>query len=325
LHPTSQPEFASLEISATQPFADTQFALLRRYFAAVLEKEPMVRAGSVAAVHEMRVATRHLDVLLRLFSGYGPRWAVESRGTLRSLISALGKVRDCDVQTEYLHVMSVALTGTDRDAIEPLRKRLAQQRAEARARLLRALDSSRTRAWEAPWLDQLRLGTASGARARAASTASVAGDLIREMASKLRKVADRVTDESTAADFHEVRIRAKRLRYTLDAFGSLYGEAASEYLEALAKLQRVLGDYQDSAVRAGMFADLVTRGRHVPAATSFLVGRLVERDQRNFEKCRRKFTKAHRRIRRRRWRALQAAMRDLANSADIAPPAAELG
>jgi CHAD domain-containing protein len=100
------------------------------------------------------------------------------------------------------------------------------------------------------------------------------------------------------------------LRYTLDAFGSLYGAAATEYVDAVAKLQRVLGDYQDSAVRAGMFADLVTRGRHVPAATSFLVGRLVERDQHNFEKCRRKFAKAYRRIKRRRWRALEAAMRE---------------
>ena len=59
-------------ISATQPFADTQFAMLRRYFAAVLDKEPLVRAGSATAVHEMRVAARHLDVLLRLFHRLRP-------------------------------------------------------------------------------------------------------------------------------------------------------------------------------------------------------------------------------------------------------------
>ncbi len=314
LHPASQLDLAGLEISATQSFADTQFALLRRYFSVVLEKEPLVRVGSAAAVHEMRVAARHLDVLLRLFSGYGPRWAAASRGTLRVLIKALGAVRDCDVQLEYLHDSSTALQGADRAAIEPLRERLAQRHTQARARLLHTLDSSRMRSWVAHWLDQLRLGTGSGARARAASTAAVAHELIRSTARKLRKHADRLTDDSTADEFHKVRIRAKRLRYALDAFGSLYGDPAREYLAALAKLQHVLGEYHDSAVRTGLFAKLVTSGRRVPAATSFLVGRLVERDQGKFRECQRKFSKAYRRIKRRRLRELLAAMREQARA-----------
>jgi CHAD domain-containing protein len=319
LHPSGQLDLASIEISATQPFAVTQLALLRRYFAAMLEREPLVRVGSADAVHEMRVAARHLDVLLRQFSGYGPRWAVASRGTLRSLIKALGAVRDCDVQLEYLHTQAAALSGADRAAIEPLRDRLTRQRIHARARLLHTLDSSRTRSWVAHWLDQLRLGTDSGARARAATTASVARQLIRSAADKLRKRADRLDDDSTVDDFHKVRIRAKRLRYTVDGFSSLYGDAAHEFLAALAKLQHVLGEYRDSTVRAKLFADLVTSGRRIPAATSFLVGRLVERDQSDLKKCRRKFSKAYRRITRRRWRELLAAMRAQAQAATRAP------
>ncbi|HEY6123032.1 MAG TPA: CHAD domain-containing protein, partial [Steroidobacteraceae bacterium] len=197
-----------------------------------------------------------------------------------------------------------------------------QRRNQARARLLRHLDSDRTRAWVAHWTEQLRLGTASGARAREAVTATVALDLIRSAAGKLRKKANRLNDESSADDFHRVRIRAKRLRYVLDAFGGLYGDAAREYLDALAKLQHVLGDYHDSTVRAGLFAELVTRGRNVPAATSFLVGRLVERDQSDFKKCRRKFLKAYRRIKRRRWRALLAEMREQARAAGSPPDGA---
>ena len=309
LNPPRQPERASLEISPAQSFAATQFALLRRYFAVMLEKEPLVRAGSPAAVHEMRVAARHLDVLLRLFSGYGPRWATGSRGTVRTLIKALGSLRDCDVQLEYLHASSTTLVEDDRASIQPLRERLTKQRDEARARLLRTLDSTRTRSWIAHWLDQLRLGTDSTARARAASTAVVARQLIRQSADKLRKHADRIKEDSSPDDFHEVRILAKRLRYTIDAFSSLYGSAAREYLAALAKLQQLLGEHHDTTVRAQRFAELVTTGRRVPAATTFLVGRLVERDQVQFRKCQRKFSKAYRRITRRRWRELQAAMR----------------
>jgi len=306
-------------ISATQSFADTQFMLLRRYFAAVLDKEPLVRVGSTTAVHEMRVAARHLDVLLRLFAGYGPRWATASRGALRSLIKALGAVRDHDVQLVYLQDSIANLDERDRAAIEPLRHRVAQQRAHARTRLLQWLDSNRMRVWVDHWLTQLRLGTASGARARQAITAKVARDLIRSMARKLRKRAGALDDNSSAEAFHEVRIRAKRLRYALDAFGSLYGDAGREYLDALARLQHVLGQFHDSAVRTEIFSALVTQGRRVPAATSFLAGRLVERDQRKFEKARRRFAKAYRRITRRRWRALSEALRNQAQVTSAAP------
>jgi len=258
-------------------------------------------------------------VLLRLFTGYGPRWATASRGSLRTLIKLLGAVRDGDVQLAYLHVALAALGDADRAAIEPLRQRVAHQRANARARLLRWLDSNRMRAWVEHWLEQLRLGTASSARARQAITAKVARDLIRATARKLRKRADAIDETSGAEAFHEVRIRTKRLRYALDAFGSLYGDAAREYLDALARLQQVLGEFHDSAVRTEMFAKIVTHGRRVPAATSFLVGRLVERDQRNFEKCRRRFAKAYRRIRRGRWRALSETMREQESNVSPAP------
>jgi inorganic triphosphatase YgiF len=74
LNPPGQ-ERASLEVSAAQPFAETQFALLRRYFALMPGEGTAGPRGFAAALHEMRVAARHLDVLLRLFSSYGPRWA----------------------------------------------------------------------------------------------------------------------------------------------------------------------------------------------------------------------------------------------------------
>jgi CHAD domain-containing protein len=161
----------------------------------------------------------------------------------------------------------------------------------------------------------LRLGTASGARAREVNTAVVAQDVIRSMARRLRKRADRLSESSSPDDYHQVRIRAKRLRYALDAFETLYGEVAHDYLRVLARLQQVLGDFHDSTVRSERFAELATTGRRVPASTSFMVGRLVERDQRAFDQCRRKFPKVYRRVKRRRWRELTEVMRKTAKDA----------
>ena len=89
----------------------------------VLHHEPLVRAGSATAVHEMRVAARHLDVLLRLFTGYGPRWATTLRAARsRTLIKLLGAVRDggCAARLSRNHVGRLAALGdADRAAIEP--------------------------------------------------------------------------------------------------------------------------------------------------------------------------------------------------------------
>jgi len=314
LNPSTPPDFGSTTIEPAQSFADTQLALLRRYFVAVLAREAEVRGGSVTALHEMRVAARHLDVLLRIFRGYGPSWAVASRSRVRGLIKALGAVRDCDVQIAYLDETSTSMSAEEREAFAPLRHRLVAQQAKARVRLLRTLDSPGIQTWIREWQEHLRSATPGTQRARNALTAVVARQLIREQARKLRKRADRIRQSSTAEDFHEVRICAKRLRYTIDAFGSLYGEAAADFLKALAKLQTVLGEHHDSSVREQRFTELVADGPRLPASTSFMVGRLVERDVRGFERCREQFAQAYRRTRRRRWRELTNVMKGLENS-----------
>jgi len=306
LDPGAAIDLGSEEITAQQPFALTQLALLRRYFRVVMEKEPLVRWGSASALHEMRVAARHLDVLLRVFRGSGPDWALRSRGTIRKLIKALGAVRDCDVQLAYLDATRAGLTHSERQAALPMRERIAGARTAARARLLRTLDSQRTEQWAHGWREHLR---AAMPASTGPSTAVVAEQIVRDQAKKLRKRGDRLRESATPDSYHEARIRAKRLRYTLDSFVPLFGKPAQEFTRALGKLQDVLGAFHDISVRAEHFQSLIAGGQQLPPATSFLIGRLVERDSRALDECRRKFTKAYRRTRRRRWRELQGAMR----------------
>jgi CHAD domain-containing protein len=320
LTPSTPESLGSTGITASQPFAATQLATLRRYFALMLDKEAEVRVGSPTAVHEMRVAARHLDVLLRVFRGYGPTWAVSSRGRVRGLIKALGAVRDCDVQLAFLEKTMASLDAEKRGDFEPVRVRLDEQRSKARSRLLQTLDSPPVRAFIREWREHLTAAKPGSTRAQRRVTAGIARDLIREQSRKLRKRASRLDEDAAADDFHEVRIRAKRLRYTLDAFASLYGNAAKDYIGALAKLQGVLGEYHDSKVREQRFAELVSRGPRLPSATSFMVGRLVERDASAAERCRKAFSKAYRRVRGRRWRELVVVMK---RQQETATPAAD--
>jgi CHAD domain-containing protein len=311
---------AQTGISAAQPFADAQRALLRRSFAAALEQEPRVRAGSVAAVHDMRIAMRHLEVLLRAWRGYGPAWAMGARPRVRALIGALGAVRDADVQLGFL-ARQDGLAALE--AIEPIRARLQAEREKAQARLRLVLDSPAIRSWRQGWTQHLEAHSPGSVRAQRAATAAVARGSIRHAARSLRKRARRIEDASPPQDFHQVRIRAKRLRYTLDAYASLYGDAALSYTEALGKLQTVLGELHDATVRERRFAQLVEATPALSAATSFLAGRLVGQDARALMRGRRKFAKAYRRVSRQRWRELDAVMKQVEHQAATARPGAE--
>jgi CHAD domain-containing protein len=224
-------------------------------------------------------------------------------------------VRDCDVQMGFLDGAIAELAPEDRKAFEPIHERLASRQSQAHARLLRAFDSPAHRHWIQEWERHLRDDPAGSARAQRAATGEVARKLVRDAARTLRKRARRIDKHSPADDYHEVRIRAKRLRYTLDAFAGLYGAPAQRYVQALARLQTVLGDYHDSMVREQRFTELVTGSPRLPSSTSFLVGRLVERDVLAFERCRKKFDKAWRRIRRGRWRDLDETMKQVAQTA----------
>ena len=320
LTPFEPKSLGNTEIAPTQSFADAQLATLRRYFAAAFAKEAEARAGSAAAVHEMRVAARHIDVLLRVFHGYGPAWAVQSRGRVRGLIKALGAVRDCDVHIAFLDKTLASLTPEQRAAFDPVRARLVSEQVKARGRLLSALESPPVQAFVREWRENLSAARPGSMRAQRKLTAVAARELVRDQARALRKRARRLDENSPPDAFHEVRIRAKRLRYTLDAFASLYGEAAQEYIRALAKLQTVLGEYNDSKTRERRFTELVARAPRLPSSTSFMVGRLVERDAHAAEKFRRAFSRAYRRIRRRRWRELGEVMKSVAQV--VPPPSA---
>jgi len=313
LDPEKRPDLGSLGISASQSFHATQLAQLRRYFALLLESEPRVRADAVDAVHQMRVAARHLDVLLRSWRQRGPAWAVRERRALRMLVRSLGAVRDRDVQIAHLEASFATLAGDEQLALRPMLERLQEQRRDMRGRLLHTLDSERVRLWVDGWKERL-VGEHADSSAPPAATGAVARELVREQARKLRKRAARIRAGSDPDEYHEVRIRAKRLRYTLDAFEELYGEAGRAFGRALGKLQDILGAFNDATVRAQHFAALANDAQQLPSVTSFAMGRLVERDVRAFDRCQRKFSQAYARIRGRRWRALADVMRSQART-----------
>ena len=73
---------------------------------------------------------------------------------------------------------------------------------------------------------------------------------IKRAARKLRKLGDKVEELPHADELHTLRIRAKRLRYVLEALKEITGGDGRRLVKRVTQLQDVLGKFNDSMVAA---------------------------------------------------------------------------
>jgi hypothetical protein len=149
----------------------------------------------------------------------------------------------------------------------------------------------------------------------------VVPDLIGSRHAAVVKAAKRAKRSGEAADFHRLRIRCKRLRYSLEFSAELYEDRTSRYTRQLAKLQNQLGLFQDAEVAANRLYELATTNTQLPASTIFVMGGVAEQHRRETARLLEQLPAEVSRVRGREWQDLAMHM-DLARDAVLAlmPP-----
>jgi CHAD domain-containing protein len=275
----------------------------------------------------MRVATRRLRAALSLFADVLPVRAEVFRQELGWVGRTLGAVRDLDVQLAGMADMAAATAGwseTGRgdghDPLADLSELLTREWEAARSEMLAALDSVR---WE-----RLTKGLAAMAqqgparRSVAARVPAVMGmpELVVARHDAVAKAAKRAKRSGLVTDFHRLRIRCKRLRYSLEFASEVYEGRTAPYVRALTAVQDELGLMQDAEVALLRLADLATGDTPLPAATVFVMGGVAERYRRDVARYLRRLPKHASRVGGRRWRELQSLMDDRRAEAEAARP-----
>jgi len=312
---------AAREAHEEPPRSAHEMALgqLRRLLAAWQLHEPGARRGEdPEALHQLRVTARRIDATLGLFKRQLPRSLLQARKTTKGVLRTLGAARDLDVQLIELAQYCESLSDAERSAAEPLRQRLQSERERARARMIRGLDSEATRRW----LETLRAaGEESGEHGDEPALA-VLPERVRRRFRKLRKSVGKLRNKSSMEEYHQVRRRAKQLRYAIECGADLFGKPGDETLRALRRLQDRLGAHQDAHMAQSRLTLLAADPRNgLPPATLFLMGRLAEQHAQLTSQARATLSRSWRKVRGRRWRALRARLQQLSDSV-LAPPAA---
>jgi len=226
--------------------------IFRHLLGVLLANEPGVRGAlDIEFLHDFRVAVRRMRSALTQVRGVFAPEQVELLGReLAWLGRVTGPKRDHDVLLETLDDYLEGLPEWARQGLEGLRSCLRAQEGHVQEELVAALDSERYRTLVGELGLLVRAPKRRGPEPVNAprSIAEVAAERLLEVAKMVRRKAAAIRPESPTEEVHRLRIKAKKYRYLLEMFRSLYpaGEFAEE-IKTLKQLQDVLGTYNDLA------------------------------------------------------------------------------
>ena len=265
---------------------------------AVLEEHDAGLRGET--VHQLRIAARRLRSALTTYQPMFEPGAVDAlRDELRWLGAELSEARDSEVLRGHLGALVTAEPPATTHTL--LRSRIdddldeAHRRAHAAAveavaseryrRLVRSLDA----VIQAPAL-----------RPKAAKRARKAlPELLERDARRLRRAAKAARRTHGRADrdeaLHEVRKKAKRLRYAAESATPVLGKRAKRLARRAKKLQDALGAHQDTVASRAWLEELTARSEG-EAAIAFGAGRLHAREEQRAEVAERDYEKAWKRL-----------------------------
>lgn len=202
--------------------------------------------GAAEGVHQLRVTTRRLRELLRLFADVLPAQHTHAlRLQLRRLAAALGVVRDLDIRLARLPQRDDVCFMPD--ASDRYRTAMIRARRYAQAGLLDLLQQPEIADLPAELAQLIALARAQD------EPATIGGQISATLPSMLGAVhyaAERALGTARARHLHRARIEIKRLRYTLEAIAPIVGEDALQRASDAADLQGLLGEHQDAVTAA---------------------------------------------------------------------------
>lgn len=244
---------------AIEPADEVARAICSYLLAMIRAYEPGTRVGlDPEQLHKMRVATRRLRAALALFSACFDRRSEQFlKRNVKWLADVLGEVRDLDVQQLEIPRWRAALGAEPQRGWELLAEALRVRWSAARERLLRALDSERYhRLIERAEATFARTPRRPAEHPGKTEVGLLAARAVRKRARKFAAAADAARSSSDVEDVHQLRIAAKKLRYTGELVRPIVSDGFSRRLKRLSRFQDALGYINDVAVTAELARSL---------------------------------------------------------------------
>jgi CHAD domain-containing protein len=269
------------EITATMPASVAVARLLLRQLDIIENNvDGVLRDIDTEFLHDFRVAVRRTRSAIKLLGAVLPADLAEHYAAeFKWLGDLTTPTRDLDVHLLGFDAMTEQLVAATPADLEPLRAFLVRRRAREFRRLAAALRGPRFHAITDDWrkaLLEIRDGGTGKRRPTAKSLAlATTGRAFR----RITALGGAITPDSPPESLHNLRKRAKELRYLLEFFAPLHDPVAyRKVVGDLKQLQDCLGEFQDNQVQREeihALADAMLAERAAPAATLLAMGEIA--------------------------------------------------
>jgi CHAD domain-containing protein len=281
-HPADYSSSVEAEITATMPAAVAVARLLLRQLDIIENNvDGVLRDIDTEFLHDLRVAVRRTRSAIKLLGAVLPADLAEHfAAEFKWLGDLTTPTRDLDVHLLGFDAMTEQLVAASPADLEPLRAFLVRRRARECRRLARALRGPRFRAITDDWRKALlEIRDTGGPRKRGPTAESLALATTGRAFRRIAALGGAITQESPPESLHNLRKRAKELRYLLEFFAPLHDPVAyRKVVGDLKQLQDCLGEFQDSQVQREeihALADAMLAERAAPAATLLAMGEIA--------------------------------------------------
>jgi inorganic triphosphatase YgiF len=269
--PLHAPKKARAALRPDATVGDVFQSIARRCLAEIAGNAEVLRQRTDAdAVHQLRVASRTLRSALSTFKEVlEDAERTRLNDELRWLAKACDDARNLDVFVEDLLEPAARLAAPPH-GLDQLRDAVEAGAAQARAAASDAVGSARFRDLlisAAGWVDT---GAWTQAPAAGAPARPFAARMLDKRLRRLMKDGRRLA-EATDERRHAARIDAKKLRYDVEGFESVFGaKAVRRYVERLKAVQDELGALNDVATAEALIARLPLSPAAASAAADLL-------------------------------------------------------
>ena len=283
-HPADYTSGVDAEITASMPASVAVARLLLRLLDTLEQNvDGVLRDIDIEFLHDLRVAVRRSRSAVKLLGEVLPAdLARHYAAEFKWLGDLTTPTRDLDVHLLGFGAMTAQLTAASPSDLEPFRAFLVRRRAREFRRLAAALRGPRFRAITDDWRKALLEIRDAGAARRRRREPTAAELALRTTGRAFRRIVAHgaaITADSPPETLHDLRKRAKELRYLLEFFAPLHEPVAyRKVVGELKSLQDCLGDYQDSQVQREeihTLADAMLAERAAPAATLLAMGEIA--------------------------------------------------
>ncbi len=283
-HPAEYTSGVDAEITAQMPASVAVARLLLRLLDTLEQNvDGVLRDIDTEFLHDLRVAVRRTRSAIKLLGEVLPAdLARKYSAEFKWLGDLTTPTRDLDVHLLGFGPMTEDLIAASPADLEPLRAFLVRRRAREFRRLATALRGPRFRAITDDWRKALLEVRDAGAPKRRRREPVAVELAISTTGRAFRRIAAQggaITPASAPESLHDLRKRAKELRYLLEFFAPLHDPVAyRKVVGDLKSLQDCLGEFQDSQVQREeihVLADAMLAERAAPAATLLAMGEIA--------------------------------------------------